>query len=444
MPSKDPNFSNPQNQPAWLAPAWAELGQRETPGASANPRIRDLHADARHAETKSDEIPWCAAYVSACLERSNILSTRSLRARDYLAWGTALDTPRFGAIAVLSRDPDPNAGHVAFFIDQTADHLILLGGNQSNAVTVQAFPKSRLLSLRWPEVGATPVPASKPQAATTPNLLFEAALTHVLEMEGGYTNDPADPGGPTNFGITLADYAGFIRTPVTAASRDALIYALQHIPVADARAIYLNGYWLPSGGPQLPPALAVFHFDTAVNMGTGTAIRMLQTALDCQIDGELGPQTIAAAASADPAIVLATYADLRRRRYRTLSGFPRFGRGWLSRVDTTLSRALALITKGNTAMTTESVSSAPAATEPKWWGQSLTIWGAIITGLAAVLPAVGPAFGFNVSPATVHTAADQIMGIAQAAMGLAGTLAAIYGRTRAIQPLIQRTVTLKV
>ena len=433
----------PSDQPAWLAPAWAELGQHELPGTPANPHIRNLYADAHHPKTSSDEVAWCAAYVSACLERSGTRSARTLLARDYLTWGTALDVPRLGAIAVLSRNPDPNAGHVAFLIGQTADQLILLGGNQSNAVTVQAFPKSRLLSLRWHD--PTPAAALNPSSPSAPIPIFEAALTHVLEMEGGYTNDPADPGGPTNFGITLADYARFSRTAITPANRAALIYSLQHIAVADVRAIYLNDYWTPAGCPQLPPALAFFHFDTAVNMGSGTAIRMFQTALDCQIDGEPGPQTQAAAARTVPAIALAAYSDLRRRRYRSLAGFPRFGRGWLTRVDTTLTRALALIpTTGTSAMTNEPTPSAPAATEPKWWGQSLTIWGAVVTGLAAVLPAVGPAFGLNVSPATVHTAADQIMGIAQAVTGLAGTFAAIYGRTRAIQPLIQRTVMLKV
>ncbi len=435
-----------QDQPAWLAPAWAELGQREVPGPPANPHIRDLYADAHHAEISSDEVPWCAAFVSACLERSSVPSPRTLLARDYLNWGTALIGPRLGAIAVLSRGPDPSAGHVAFLIGQTGDQLILLGGNQSNGVTVQAFPKSCLLSLRWPDPTAMPAPkSSTPLPSPAPSPYFDAALSHVLAMEGGYTNDPADPGGPTNFGITLADYARFSKTAILPANRDALTYGLQHIALADVRAIYLEDYWTPASCPQLPATLAFFHFDTAVNMGTGTAIRMLQTALDCQIDGELGPKTIAAAARADPAKVLTTYADIRRRRYRSLAGFPRFGRGWIARVDTTIARALALTsTTGTSAMTIEPSTAAPAAAEPKWWGQSLTIWGALVTGLAAVLPAIGPAFGLNVSPATIHTAADQIMGIAQAVTGLAGTLAAIYGRTRAVQPLIQRTVTLKV
>ena len=82
--------------------------------------------------------------------------------------------------------------------------------------------------------------------------------------------------------------------------------------------------------------------------------------------------------------------------------------------------------------------------QPKWWGQSITIWGGIVTGLAAVLPAIGPAFGLNVSPATVHTAADQMLAIAQAIGGLAGTFTVIFGRVRATQPLMQRAVIVKV
>ena len=74
----------------------------------------------------------------------------------------------------------------------------------------------------------------------------------------------------------------------------------------------------------------------------------------------------------------------------------------------------------------------------------MTIWGGIVTGLAAVLPAVGPAFGINVSPAIVHTAADQTMAIIQAVAGLLGTLSVVYGRVHATQPLMQRSLTLKV
>lgn len=431
----------PFDQPAWLAPAWAELGQHEIAGPKTNPRIANLFADAGHPKVTSDEVAWCAAFVSACLERGQTPSARTLLARDYLAWGTQLSAPRHGAIAVLTRDPDPNAGHVGFLVGQTTTSLILLGGNQSNTVTAEAFPKSRLISLRWPSpLQPVPEPIPVPPAPASP--AFERALAHVLAMEGGYTNDPADPGGPTNFGITLADYARSQHTPITPANRDTLVHGLQHIPSAQVRAIFLNDYWLLAACPNLPPSLALFHFDTAVNMGTSTAIRMLQTALDCTIDGEFGQQTQAAAASADPREALESYAALRRRRYRSLTSFPRFGRGWLARVDKTLALAVSLSpTTGPKPMTDASSTN---DIQPKWWGESITIWGALVTGLAAVLPAIGPAIGLDVSAATIHTAAGQITGIAQAVIGLIGTLTAIYGRVRAQQPLVQRTVTLKL
>jgi uncharacterized protein (TIGR02594 family) len=427
---------NTTDQPPWLAAAWSELGQYETAGPRSNPRIRALFADAGHPEITSDETAWCAAFVSACLERSGCASTRSLRARSYLNWGVTLAQPRLGAIAILSRGSDPALGHVGFVAGWTGTTIRLLGGNQGDAVSVATFDRARLLSLRWP-AGQT----DKPQVP-----IFDQAFTHVLNMEGGYTDDPADAGGPTNLGITLADYAGARGVTLGPQNRDRLLAGLKQLTKSEARAIYAARYWTPSGAPSLPPPLALFHFDTAVNMGTGTAIRMLQTALDCTVDGEIGPVTIAAATRADPGSTLATYADLRRRRYRTLSTFPRFGRGWLARVEATLARAKALASitpKGSNPMTpTQTVT--PAATQPKWWGRSLTIWGAVVAGLAAVLPAVGPAIGVEITPATVHTAADQVGAIAQAVTGLAGTIAAIYGRVRATQPLEQRLLTLKV
>ena len=153
-----------------------------------------------------DEVAWCAAFVGACLERAGLATTRSLMARSYLRWGAALDELRSGAVAVLSRGTDPAAGHVGFLIGETAGHVILLGGNQSDAVTVAAFPNSRLLGLRWPQ--EQPLAAGPAGAAgARERRAVRAALAHVLEMEGGLTDDPYDPGGPTNLGITLRLYA---------------------------------------------------------------------------------------------------------------------------------------------------------------------------------------------------------------------------------------------
>jgi len=80
----------------------------------------------------------------------------------------------------------------------------------------------------------------------------------------------------------------------------------------------------------------------------------------------------------------------------------------------------------------------------KWWGQSITIWGAIITGLSTVLPAVAPAFGLDITGDLVREAGEGIVQTVQAVGGLIGTLMTIYGRMRASTPLAQRNVQMKL
>jgi len=79
----------------------------------------------------------------------------------------------------------------------------------------------------------------------------------------------------------------------------------------------------------------------------------------------------------------------------------------------------------------------------KWWGQSVTIWGAIITALSTVLPALGPALGIDITADLVHEVGAQIVEAVQVIGGLVGTLMTIYGRMRASQPLARRDVTIK-
>lgn len=82
-------------------------------------------------------------------------------------------------------------------------------------------------------------------------------------------------------------------------------------------------------------------------------------------------------------------------------------------------------------------------TDAKWWGQSVTIWGAIITALSTVLPALGPALGIDITADLVHQLGEQVMQTVQAIGGLIGTILTIYGRARATQPLAQRQMTVK-
>lgn len=78
----------------------------------------------------------------------------------------------------------------------------------------------------------------------------------------------------------------------------------------------------------------------------------------------------------------------------------------------------------------------------KWWASSMTIWGAVVTALSTVLPVVGPMLGFDIPPELIHQLGDQIVVLAQAAGGVAGTILTIYGRVRATTPLGRHPVKL--
>lgn len=71
-------------------------------------------------------------------------------ARSYLNYGEKITKPKYGAVVVFSRGT--SSGHVAFYLDETKDSVLVLGGNQGNAVTKAWYPKSRLLGYRWPVV----------------------------------------------------------------------------------------------------------------------------------------------------------------------------------------------------------------------------------------------------------------------------------------------------
>ncbi len=419
---------------SWLDEAWREFGEAERAGAASNPRIIAMYRDAGHPDVKNDEVAWCAAFVGAILERAGLRSSRSLLARSYLAWGDALPKPRIGAIAVLSRGSDPSQGHVGFWLAERDDWVLVLGGNQGNAVSVARYPKSRLLAVRWPAALQTAQQSSARSGSDT----FEKALAHVLEMEGGFTDDANDPGGPTNRGITLAVFAAWNRVKLSDANRAALIRDLKQIDTATVREIYRKRYWDTAHCAELHPALGFMHFDAAVNHGFGTAIRCLQEAVGVDVDGEFGPETRAAVARAPLSTILENYASIRRRRYRALPHFWRFGRGWLRRVETTLERAriLAAETVPQSPLQTEGDTDMTAIqSNQKWWGHSVTIWGTIVTILSTVVPALAPVTGIDVSGDLVQNAGEQVVDTVQTVGTLIGTLMTIYGRLRATKPI---------
>lgn len=413
------------DQPQWLAAAWAEFGAREKSGTGNSAAVLGYFRESGHASVTSDGVAWCAAFAGAMLKRAGREASGSLLARSYLDWGQQLSAPRLGALAILARGADSGAGHVGFVVGLAGERLFLIGGNQGDGVTVEAFDVSRVLGYRWP--------AETPGVGTGATDYFPVALAHVLDMEGGFGDDPYDPGGPTNRGITLADFARAKGVSVTAESRAGLIEELKRIPAALVEDIYRSRYWLPARCDVLAPALALMHFDAAVNHGVGGAIRMLQTAAGVTVDGDIGPQTLAALANRDVMARVERYADVRRERYRSLQTFWRFGNGWLARVDQTRAKAATLAAisssppsnpKGPTDM--------PVITD-KSWTQSKTIWGALITAAATVIPVLGPVIGIDLPGDVIRQAGDQTISVFQGLAGLFGTLLTIYGRAKAKQ-----------
>lgn len=132
--------------PAWIKIAQGELGIREVRGGE-NRRILEYHASTKlHAV--EDEVPWCSAFVSWCLEKSGIPSTKSAWARSYLEWGVKLGKPQPYCVVVFRRGS--NSGHVGFLSHIGTDYLEILGGNQGNSVCYAKYPKKDVLGYRWP------------------------------------------------------------------------------------------------------------------------------------------------------------------------------------------------------------------------------------------------------------------------------------------------------
>jgi lysozyme family protein len=150
---------------------------------------------------------------------------------------------------------------------------------------------------------------------------FDTAFTKLLGHEGGYVNHPNDPGGETNWGITIAvarshGYTGSIRS----------------MPQTVAKAIYKKSYWDTVRADELPPLIRYAVFDAAVNSGVKQSSKWLQRAIGVTDDGIIGPKTISAAKLTDPQIALRKLLAVRLRFFTGLKTWNNFGRGWARRI----------------------------------------------------------------------------------------------------------------
>jgi lysozyme family protein len=155
---------------------------------------------------------------------------------------------------------------------------------------------------------------------------YDEALRRVLVHEGGYTNHPSDPGGPTNFGITLADYRRYVKPNATAAD-------VRAMSVGVAKAIYRKRYWDTQRCDELPVGLDYSIFDYGVNSGIGRSGRVLRRLVGLPENTNIvTDQVLAAVAKRDPKTLINGMNDERLRFLRGLGTWSVFGAGWSRRV----------------------------------------------------------------------------------------------------------------
>ena len=146
---------------------------------------------------------------------------------------------------------------------------------------------------------------------------FLKAIDRVLGHEGGYVNDPADPGGETNWGISKRSYPNLNIKELT---RDQAI------------AIYEKDFWIPLHAEILSDGAGYQLLDSAVNNGISQSIRLAQRALNIADDGIAGPHTQEVLRSTSETDFIMLFLAERLLFLTKLKAWDRFGRGWARRI----------------------------------------------------------------------------------------------------------------
>lgn len=152
-----------------------------------------------------------------------------------------------------------------------------------------------------------------------------------------FSNDAHDPGGKTMCGIIQREYDVYRK------SKGVPTQDVRNLTQAEGEDIYRSSYWLP-GCPKLPAGLDMSFFDTAVNMGTTEATKILQFSRGITADGDWGPQTDAAIASIkDVGSAVRLFEARRETVYHMMTGFKYFGADWTRRTSEISAQSLTMI-----------------------------------------------------------------------------------------------------
>jgi lysozyme family protein len=158
---------------------------------------------------------------------------------------------------------------------------------------------------------------------------FNEFIDRVLEDEGGFTNNPKDPGNWTGGRVGNGKLLG---TKFGIAANTYPNVDIPNLTREQAKAIYRRDWWDKLRLDRMPPMVAAMLLSVAINTGIGRASRWLQAAVGAKVDGQVGPATIGAVQATDPNdigfLFLAEYLDF----LNDLTTWQTFGRGWAQRV----------------------------------------------------------------------------------------------------------------
>lgn len=163
-------------------------------------------------------------------------------------------------------------------------------------------------------------------ANSTYTLQFAGAFDRLIGNEGGYSNNPKDPGGETMWGVTkkVARAHGYMGE-------------MKDLPRNVAMEIAYKSYWTPLQLDLFHPKIAFEVFDAFYN--GGHPVMWMQSAAGAKVDGIIGPETIAKVKGAGPLAFCLRFLSLRLLYFTALKNWPTFGRGWANRVAHNMDKA---------------------------------------------------------------------------------------------------------
>lgn len=161
---------------------------------------------------------------------------------------------------------------------------------------------------------------------------WDECFAMVIKSEGGFVDNPKDPGGMTNLGVTRSAWQAYLNRDVTETEMRALTPEI-------VQPFYKALYWDRIKGDSLPSGVDYAAYDLAVNSGPHKAAQYLQEIAGVPVDGVIGPQSLEAIQGCDAKETAESVCDMRLKFLKSLPTFETFGRGWTDRVGRVKAKA---------------------------------------------------------------------------------------------------------